>query len=303
LGVASRSQRVIYAALTGNLLVAATKTIAAFITGSSAMLSEAVHSVVDSGDQILLLYGLRRSRRPAHPQHPLGHGREIYFWSFIVALMIFALGAGISMYEGILHIRHPRPIANPRVSFIVLGIAFVFEGWTWLIALREVKKLKGSRGFIEGFEKSKDPPSFLVLLEDSAALLGIAIAALATFGVTHFHLEILDGVASILIGLILATVAWALARETKSLLIGEQADPALLESIVRIAKEVSSVQEVKVLLSTHLAPDQVIVALRVKFPDDFKAAELAKQINTIERAVKARHPEVIGVFVRPRDQH
>ena len=295
------SKRVLRAALAGNLLVAVTKAVAAAITGSSAMLSEAIHSVVDSGDQVLLLYGQRRAQRPPHPEHPLGHGRELYFWSFVVALMIFALGAGISIYEGILHVQHPEPITNPQVSYVVLALAFVFEGWSWLIAVREVRRVKGKLGFIEGFEKSKDPPSFLVLFEDSAALLGILIAAAATFGVTHFHVAALDGVASILIGLILATIAWGLSRETKSLLIGEQADPALGQSIVRIAKAVSEVQDVDVMWAIHLSPDQVVVALRVRFPDDLRAIELAKQVNAIERQVRAKHPEVLWVFVRPRE--
>ena len=294
--------RVIYAALTGNLLVAVTKGVAALITGSSAMVSEAIHSFVDSGNQILLLYGQRRARRPPHPEHPLGHGRELYFWSFIVALMVFAVGAGVSIYEGILHIRHPEPITNPLVSYVVLALAALFEGWSWRIALREVKKLKGSRGYIEGFEQSKDLPSFMVLLEDTAALLGIGIAAVATFISTRFHMPTIDGVASTLIGLILATVAYGLARETKSLLIGEQADPALQESILRIAREVSNVREVEVFAAIHLAPDQVLVGLRVRFPDDLRAVDLARQINEIERQLKRRHPEVIGVFVRPREQ-
>lgn len=295
------SKRVLVAALSGNLLVAATKVAAAVITGSSAMLSEAIHSVVDSGDQILLLYGQRRARRPAHPQHPIGHGREIYFWSFVVALMVFALGAGVSIYEGILHLSHPEPINNPLVSYLVLALAFGFEGASWLIALREVRRVKGRLGYIAGFEQSKDPPSFMVLFEDSAALLGIAIAALATFGVTQFHIAALDGVASILIGLILAAIAYALARETKSLLIGERAAPALYESIAQIAKQVSAVRNVEVLFAVQLSPDQVIVALGVEFPDDLRAPELAKQINEIERQVKARHKEVQAVFIRPRD--
>jgi cation diffusion facilitator family transporter len=264
------------------------------------MLSEAIHSAVDTGDQLLLLYGQRRAKRPPHPEHPLGHGREIYFWTFIVALMVFAVGAGVSIYEGILHIRHPEPITNPLVSYIVLALAFVFEGLTWLIALKEVKRIKGSLGFIEGFEKSKDPPSFLVLFEDTAALLGILVAAAATFGVTHFHIAVLDGVASILIGLILATIALGLARESKSLLIGEQADPALRNAIVRIAKQVSAVEEVNVVFAVQLSPDQVIVALQLRFPDGLPVVEAARQIREIERRVRAAHPEVVGVFIRPR---
>ena len=294
------SKRVLYAALTGNLLVAVTKAVAATITGSSAMLSEAVHSCVDSGDQILLLYGLHRSRRPAHEEHPLGHGREIYFWSFVVALLIFALGAGISIYEGIVHVRSPEPIANPKVSYIVLGLAFVFEGWSWLVALKEVKKVKGSRGFLEEFERSKDPPSIMVLFEDTAALLGIIIAALATVLSTQLRVPILDGVASILIGLILATIAVALARESKSLLIGEQADPALRQSILTIARDVSHAEEIDLMFAIQLSPDQVIVALAVRFPADMRAPEIGAGILEIERELRNKHREVVAVYVRPK---
>lgn len=295
------SQRVLYTALAGNLLVAVTKAAAAVITGSSSMLSEAIHSLVDSGDQILLLYGVHRAKRPAHAAHPLGHGRELYFWSFVVAVMIFALGAGVTIYEGIRHIRHPEPITNELLNYVVLALTFVFQGWSWLVALREIKAAKGSRGLLEAFERSKDPPAFMVFFEDSADLLGVVIAAAAVFASTHLHLAIADGLGSVLIGLILGTMALGLARETKSLLIGEQADPALRRSIVEIAKEVSAVQQVEVVLAVQLAPEEVLVALRVRFPDHLRAPELAEQINTIERHVKRRHPEVIGLFIKPRD--
>jgi len=295
------SKRVLYAALAGNLLVAATKAAAAVITGSSAMLSEAIHSLVDSGDQVLLLYGLHRSKRPPHAKHPLGHGRELYFWSFVVALMIFALGAGVTIYEGIHHIRHPEPIRNELLNYIVLGFTFVFQGWSWLVALREIKAAKGSRGVFEAFEHTKDPPAFMVFFEDSADLLGVVIAAAAVFASTHLHLSIADGVGSILIGLILAAMAIGLARETKSLLIGEQADPALRRSIAQIAKDVSNVEDVAVVLAVQLAPEEVLVVLRVRFPNNFRAPELAEQIKTIERHVRRAHPEVVGLFVKPRN--
>ena len=295
------TKRVLYVALAGNLFVAATKTVAALITGSSAMLSEAIHSGVDTGDQVLLLYGLHRSKRPPDRKHPLGHGRELYFWSFIVALMIFAVGAGISIYEGILHIRHPEPITNPLLNYIVLGITFVFQGWSWLVALKEVRAAKGSLGYLEGFEKSKDPPAFMVLFEDTADLLGILIAAVAIFAVTHLHFAVADGIGSVLIGLILGTMAIGLARESKSLLIGEQADPALRQSIVRIARQVSSAQTVEMAFALQLSPDEVLVALRVRFPDDYKAPDIGRDVLEIERQVKAKHPEVKAVFVRPKE--
>lgn len=239
----------VHAALAGNLLVAATKTVAAAWTGSSAMLSEAVHSFVDTGNEILLLYGMRRSRRRADPEHPLGYGRELYFWSFIVALLVFALGAGVSLYQGILHVRQPRPISHPLASYAVFGPCFLFEGTSWLLSLRQFKAAKGPLGYYEAFRRSKDPPSFMVLFEDSAALLGIAIAALGTFAATTLDAPVFDGIASILIGLVLAGTAALLARESKSLLIGERADRRLSASIMRIAEAQGPVSRANGLLT------------------------------------------------------
>ena len=293
------ARRVVYAALVGNLLVAATKTVAAILSGSSAMLSEAVHSAVDSANEILLLYGIHRSQRPAHPDHPLGHGRELYFWSFVVALLVFALGAGISIYQGIVHLRHPEPITKPTINFIVFGLAAVFEGWSWLIALKEFKKIKGSRGVIEAIEESKDPPSFMVLFEDSAALVGILIAAIATLLSSKFGFVAADGIASILIGLILGAIATALAHESKSLLIGEQATPELRRDIARIAKDSSKVTDLHLVFAVHLAPEEIVVALSLRFPDDLRSPEIASQIHGIEQSIRRVHPEVVAVFVRP----
>jgi cation diffusion facilitator family transporter len=265
------------------------------------MVSEAIHSFVDTTNQLLLLYGLRQSRRPAHPEHPLGHGRELYFWSFIVALLIFAIGAGISIYEGILHVRHPEPIRSPLLSYVVLALAFVFEGSSWLIALRRFRKLQGKRGWFEAFKRSKDPPSFIVLFEDSAALAGILLAAVGTFVATSLGRPVADGVASILIGLVLAAIAVLLARESKSLLIGEQANPELIQDILRIVKNTSGATEVSVALSVQLAPDQIVVALSFRFPESMRAADIVAQVRKIEHEVQSAHPEVVGLFIKPRD--
>jgi cation diffusion facilitator family transporter len=295
-----KPNRVIYAALIGNLLVAVTKGFAAAITGSSAMLSEAIHSVVDTGNEVLLLYGIHRSKVPAHSEHPLGHGRELYFWSFVVALLIFALGAGVSIYEGIAHIRHPEPITNPLVNYVVLALAFVFEGWTWLIALREFKAVQGSRGFYETFHRSKDPPSFMILFEDSAALAGITVAAAGTFAATSLGYPVADGIASVGIGLVLAATSVLLARESKSLLIGERANPELTEGILRIAKQASTAGEVSVAMTVQLAPDQIVVALTFKWPDDLRVSEIVEQVRKIEREVQAAYPEIVDLFIKPR---
>jgi cation diffusion facilitator family transporter len=295
----SSSRQVVRAALIGNLLVAVTKAIAAAITGSSAMLSEAIHSGVDTGNEILLLYGLRRAVRRADSNHPLGHGRELYFWSFIVALLVFALGAAVSMVQGIARVQHPQPINHPLVSYVVLGLAFLFEGATWLIALRQFKATKGRLGYYEAFRRSKDPPSFIVLFEDSAALLGIAIAAIAIFASDTLHAPVLDGVASILIGLVLGFTAVLLARESKSLLIGEQADPELTQSILRIVSEDVELR-INGLFTVQLAPDQVVAALSLEFEDDLRASQIEEQVIEIERMVRLAHPEVVALFVKPQ---
>lgn len=294
------SKQVVYAALIGNLLVAVTKFLAATWTGSSAMLSEAVHSFVDTGNEILLLYGMRRAAHPADMEHPLGYGRELYFWSFIVALLVFALGAGVSIYEGIGHIRHPEPISDPGVNYVVLALAFVFEGGSWLISLRRFRAAKGPLGYYEAFHKSKDPPSFMVLFEDSAALLGILIAAIATFAAVRFGAPVLDGVGSILIGLVLACTAALLARESKSLLIGERADRRLSESILRIAGEESSVARANGVLTVQLAPNQVVAALSLDFADELRATDIENKVAEIERKVRAAHPEIVALFVKPQ---
>jgi cation diffusion facilitator family transporter len=219
----SASRKVIYAALAGNLAIALTKFAAAAWTGSSAMFSEGVHSVVDTSNQLLLLYGIKQAHKPPDEDHPLGYGRELYFWSFIVALLIFAIGAGISFYEGVAHILAPVPITDPHVNYIVLGLSAVFEGATFWIALKEFNKLRGTLGVIEAVHLSKDPPSYLVLIEDSAALIGIVIAFLGTLAADRLAMPVLDGVASVGIGLVLAATSIFLARESKGLLIGEGA--------------------------------------------------------------------------------
>src|SRR5205085_2654190 len=259
----SASRPVIYAALAGNLMIALTKFAAAFWTGSSAMLSEGVHSVVDTSNQLLLLYGINRAHKPPDEDHPLGYGRELYFWSFIVALLIFSLGAGVSFYQGIAHIRVPARITDPVVNYVVLATSFVFEGATFLIALKAFNKTRGTLGYIEAVHLSKDPPSFLVLFEDSAALIGIAIAFLGTLAADQLDVPILDGIASIGIGMVLAATATFLARESKALLIGEGARGRTMRSICQIAAEQPGVERVNDLVTVHLAPDQVVAALRL----------------------------------------
>jgi len=225
------SRTAVIAALVGNLLIALTKAIAATISGSSAMLSEAVHSVVDSGNEILLLYGQHRAAKPPDRLHPLGYGREIYFWSFVVALLIFAFGAGVSIYEGVKHIQHPAEMSDPAVNFAVYAISAVFEGISWWFGWSAFQRVRGDKALFAAVHASKDPPSFMVLFEDSAALVGLAIAGTATGLSLHFGAPWIDGAGSILIGIVLGTVAVLLARESKDLLIGERARPELSEAI------------------------------------------------------------------------
>ena len=296
------SRQVVYAALAGNLLVATTKSVAAFWTGSSAMLSEALHSFVDSVNEVLLLYGQYRASRRPDAQHPLGHGRELYFWSFIVALLIFAIGSGVSIYQGIAQIREPQPIHSPWVNYIVLAFALVFEGASWAISMKQFRSstARGRLSFYEAFRRSKDPPSFMVLFEDSAALLGILIAAAGTFAAAHWQKPEFDGVASLLIGLVLGGIAILLARESKSLLIGESASGELTRSVMDIAAKNPAVRRVNGMLTAQLAPDQILVALSLEFSDDVRVPELEERVIEIERSIRAQHSEVIALFVKPQ---
>lgn len=295
----SHSRFVVYAALVGNLLIAISKFVAAAIGGSSAMLSEGVHSLVDTTNEVLLLYGLHRAGEPPDRTHPFGHGRELYFWNFIVALLVFALGAGVSFYEGVSHIRHPEAITDPRLSYIVLAIAFLLEGITWVISLRNVRARKGTVGYLEAFRRSKDPSVFTVLFEDSAALLGLLIAAAGILGAEQLGDPRIDGYASIGIALVLATASILLARETKGLLIGEQADPRLRQSILAISSATPGVRQVNAVLTSQLGPRQVVASVSAEFDDSLSTPQVEESVNTIERNVRSKHPEVVGLFVRP----
>jgi cation diffusion facilitator family transporter len=297
------SRPAIVAALVGNLLIAVTKGVAAAITGSSAMLSEAVHSLVDTGNEVLLLYGQYRSTRPADEVHPFGYGRELYFWCFVVALLIFALGAGVSIYEGVVHIRHPEEITRPEVNFIVLGFAFLFEGASWWVAWRGFQRARGGGSFWHVIRASKDPTTFMVLFEDSAALIGIAIAAAGTALAVRYDAPWIDGTASILIGLVLAGVAIVLARESKELLIGERANPELQKAIKEAANSEQCVRSVRRILTTQMAPDQVIATMDVEFDDNLSIPDVERLIGRIESSLRTRHPELSRVFIRPEPQH
>jgi cation diffusion facilitator family transporter len=293
------SKRVINAALLGNLLVALTKFAAAAVTGSAAMASEAVHSLVDCGNELLLLYGLRRAAKPPDADHPFGHGRELYFWSFIVALVIFALGAGASVFEGVRHIRSPVPITHPTVNYVVLALALIFEGSSWWVAVKAFRAAKGDLGYLEALRKSKDPTSFTVLAEDTGAIIGILIAAAGTVTAEVLHRPVLDGVASIAIGVLLGLIAIVLARETKGLLIGEAARSELVSSICAMAQAQPGIERSNGLFTVHLGPREVIAALSVDFVDTISAGEVERIIAALEDRVRKAHPEVVSLLIKP----
>jgi cation diffusion facilitator family transporter len=296
----SGTKKVIYAAIIGNLLVAITKFVAFGLTGSSAMLSESVHSVVDTGNELLLLYGLRRSRVRADVDHPLGHGRELYFWSFVVAVLVFALGAGVSFYQGIVHLRQPVPLRDAVANYVVLAFAFAFEGFSWWLAVKQLRAIKGSMGYLEAIRESKDPGKFTVLLEDSAALIGLLIAFAGIFASHLFQRPALDGAASIGIALVLALTAIFLARETKGLLIGEPAPPELEQSILAIAASDAAVAHANGVFTAQIGPDNVVAALSAEFHDRLTTQDIEASVNRLEEAIRSRHPEITTLFVRPQ---
>ena len=295
--MSASSKKVIYAALVGNALIAATKFAAAAISGSSAMFSEGIHSVVDTGNQVLLLHGIRKARKPPCDRFPFGHGKEIYFWSFAVAILIFAVGSGVSLYEGIIHTIHPEPISNPIVNYIVLGLAMVFEGVAWFFAFTEFKKAKGQWGYIEAVHRGKDPIMFVVLFEDSAAMLGIFVAFLGVLLVDLTGILIFDGIASIIIGLILGGTAVWLAYETKGLLIGESANEMVIKGIREIILKYDGIDNVNEVLTMHMGPDFVLVNVSIDFKDNFETGDLEGMIALMDTDIKNSFPIVKRIFV------
>lgn len=296
----SGSKLVIYAALAGNLAIALTKFAAAFFTGSSAMLSEGVHSLVDTGNGGLLLYGMHRAARPADRMHPLGHGRELYFWSFIVALLVFALGAGVSFYEGVIHIIEPEPVANPKINYIVLGLSFLFESSSWWIALKEFRQTKGKLSWFKAVRVSKDPSVYTILFEDSAALLGLVVAFAGILAAELLDMPELDGLASMGIALILGATAIFLARESKSLLMGEPASPAVQQKILQIVQQDSAVQRANGVLTVHMGPQEIVAGLSIEFEDRLAAPEIEACVERLEARIKADVPGIISLFVKPQ---
>ncbi len=293
----TNSKLAIYGAIAANVAIAATKLVVAGITGSSAMLSEGIHSSVDTFNGMLLLVGIRLSQRPATPEHPFGHGKELYFWSLIVAVLIFGLGGGVSFYEGVQHIRHPQPLHDPTWNYVVLGVAALFESISFTIALREFLRQADGAPFWEAIHRSKDPTTYTVLAEDSAALAGLAIAALGIWLSHRLDMPVLDGAASLLIGVLLAGVATFLTWQSRDLLIGEGIRPETARAIRSMALAVPGVRDVGRILSMYMGPDDALVTMDLDFDEGTAAADAALAIADIERQVRRRFPMIKRLFI------
>ena len=294
-----RDNIVLFGALAANLGIAVAKFVAAAVTGSSSMLTEGVHSLVDSGNQLLLLYGQKRAKRPPDAARPFGYGRELYFWSFVVAILIFAVGAGVSIYEGYIHVAEPEPLSDPLINYVVIGVALLLEGSSWTIAVREFGKTRGNIGWWQAVHQSKDPAAFIVLFEDSAALVGLVVAAAGVWASHRFGDPRIDGYASIVIGLILAAVAMVLARESKGLLIGERADPALIARVREALAAQPAIIAVNHVRTIHTGPQSVFAAISADFDDAMTMGEGEMLIEAIEAALRKEMPELSSIYIRP----
>ena len=298
---ASGSKLAIYGAITANLIIAVAKFIASFFTGSAAMLSEGIHSVVDSTNGLLLLYGIKRSKIPADLKHSFGYGKEVYFWSFVVALLIFALGGGIAIYEGVLHVLQPEPIANTKINYIVLGVAFFVEGASLIVALKEFSGSITLRGLLKRIRRSKDAAGFAVIIEDLGAMVGLIIAFIGVFVGDFFNVVYADGIASIIIGLILTSMAVILATETKGLLLGESLRDDEVRKIERLLNKHQGINKHGLIKSIHFGPQSVLVAIDVEFSDKYSIDALEIEIERIEKEIKNLLPHVDKVYLEAKN--
>lgn len=291
---------VIYGAIGANIAIAVAKFVATYFTGSSAMLSEGIHSLVDSGNGFLLLYGLHQSTKPASLEFPFGRSKELYFWSLIVAVLVFSVGGGMSIYEGIEHIKEPAPITDPTWNYVVLGLGILFEGTSFLIALREFNQSRGELGFWASLRRSKDPSVFAILMEDFAALIGLGIALVGVYLGHLLDNPYIDGSASIAIGLLLVCVAIFLIRETKGLLVGEGVDRDTLNDLQQIARAHEAVDQVRPPLTSYLGPQDVILALDVQFRRDLSAQEVEEAIDDLQDQIREKYPDFKRIFIEAK---
>ena len=294
----AQSKVTIYAALIANLIIAAIKFVAAYLSGSSAMLSEGIHSVVDSGNELLLLLGISKSKKPADENHPFGHGKELYFWSLIVSILLFGIGGGMSIYEGFTHISHPKLIEDPTLSYIVLGAAFLFEGISFIIGVRDFLKQKhGDYGFWKKLQLSKDPGFFVVIYENGADLIGLSIAAIGVFLSHYFQNPFIDGIASILIGIVLSLIAVILIMKSRSLLIGTSARKYMVDGIYEIVNHDADIKTVRPPLTMQMSPDDVLLALDVQFESHLDGHAIVETISRLEKLIKNKFPEIKQIYV------
>lgn len=298
--VKAESNIAIVGALASNLVIAAVKFVAAFITGSSAMLSEGIHSLVDAANTGLLLFGHNRSHKEADASHPFGYGKELYFWSMVVAISLFAIGGGMSIYEGIEHITDPQPIEDAFWNYIVIAIALVLSVISLWIAVKEFRRENPGKGIMRAIRESKDPGTFSILFEDTADIAGLVIAFLGIYLGHKYNNPYFDGAASVLIGMILCSVSFMLAKETKSLLIGESAETELLDSIQKIASKHVSVKNLKKPLTMYLGPKNVLLALGVQFEETMTSNEIALVIDKIEADLRSEHPEIKHIYIEAK---
>jgi len=288
---------VVYGALGGNFAIAVMKFGAAAITGSSALLSEGIHSVVDTGNQLLLLLGIRRSGQAPDRVHPFGYGKELYFWTLLVAIILFGVGGGVAFYEGVTHLLHPQPVEDPFVGYVVLAIAFIIESVIWVLAFRSFLPTVGEDGIWHALRAGKDPTIVTVLAEDTAAMMGIVIASLGLFLSHRFDDSFFDAAASILIGILLAGVAIFLAFESRGLLVGESAGREVVEDIERIVAADPAVLSARRPLTMHLGPHEILVNLGVEFRPGISTAEIVQAVERLEQAIRAVHPDATRVAI------
>jgi cation diffusion facilitator family transporter len=294
--VAQEAKTAVVAAILGNLAIATTKFFAAVFSGSSAMLSEAIHSLVDTGNGALILLGIRNSRKPPDAEHPFGHGRELYFWTLMVGVLIFGVGGGMSVYEGLTHLTHPTRIEDAKWSYIVLGLSAVFESVSWYFGWKAFSKERRGRGVFEVIHSTKDPTSFSVLLEDSAALLGLAVALLGIFLSQILNQPYFDGAASIVIGMLLCTIAIVMVHESRGLLIGEGVDQKTLKNLRAIVEADEDVAHVQHLHTIYQSPRTVLLAIELRFHDHISAVDVRKAVRRLETNIQERYPEIKYVF-------
>lgn len=298
----AKNRTSIYSALVANLLIAVTKFIAGSFTNSSSMIAEGIHSMVDTTNQVLLLYGLKRSKKPADSLRPFGYGKELYFWSFIVSILIFGLGGGLSIYQGVLHIQHPETPGDPTWNYVVLGLSMIFEGVSLIIAAKEFNKLRGELSFWNAIVKSKDPSSFLVVFEDGAAVIGLIIVFVLMFCSHHFHIPWLDGLASVLVGVLLIFASWIIARESRSLLMGEGITNDIRQKIKMLAEKDKAVITVSNIISTYQSPEEILLILVVSFKPDLDTEAITDAIDRIRKAIKNEFTLVEFVIIQPQPE-